>query len=346
VKAAATVWRNVSLGVFFLAVAALLYLGEFWPWILVVFCGMWLVNAVFKGQWRWAPHPLLWGLGLGYAFASATVGGWAMFWALCGASIILSYLIGLVPHRSRKGRHRAPGARIVIDAETVSSDPASKGSTMVPNPTYSAQELRILEEAPRLLMSMIGYSEDQARSEVKGLLDSLHSELKTDGTYDLPENMGDIILGNARTDHPVARKYADRMSSMLPQLRKEGVTEDDIKGLWNQLEICRCFYTESLPNLFRLAFTFHEMKRGHLSLNDASAITRKRFPTFGNPEDMSLSEGDDRPLPLELFGRVSMWLVRRVAAQPNFLGDFTQWGIGNYSSANALVRSELRSGKL
>ena len=118
-----TVWRNISIGVFFLAVGGLLWLGAFWPWILVVFCGMSLLNSLLKGNWRWAIHPLLWGLGISYAIASGTVGGWAMFWALCGASIILSYVVGLVPRRVSRTPHRAPGARIVIDAETVERDP-------------------------------------------------------------------------------------------------------------------------------------------------------------------------------------------------------------------------------
>jgi len=115
-------WQGVSLGLFFLSLAAIVHFGGDWQWIFVVMAGMSLVNAVGKGRWRWAPQPLLWGAGLAYAYASPPagqpghVGGWTMFFALCGASIVLSFLTSLVPRRPpREAPPPRPGAGIVID---------------------------------------------------------------------------------------------------------------------------------------------------------------------------------------------------------------------------------------
>ena len=116
----ARAWRGISLGVFLLAVGVLLMMPWRWQWIFVVICGSSAVNAILKGSWRWLPHPVMWGVGLGFSYATGTVGGWAMFWMLCGLSIILGYLIGLVPRAAPKEPHRAPGARVVLDAEMVS----------------------------------------------------------------------------------------------------------------------------------------------------------------------------------------------------------------------------------
>lgn len=115
-------WRGISLGVFLLAVAAIVHWDAPWQWVFVVMAGMSLVNAVVKGRRRFAPHPLLWGAGLAYAYLSPPppdprhFGGWTMFVALCGASLVLSFLISLVPSRPRRpAPPPRPGAGIVID---------------------------------------------------------------------------------------------------------------------------------------------------------------------------------------------------------------------------------------
>ncbi len=116
------VWRGISLGVLLLSLAALLRFDAPWQWVFVVMAGMSLVNAIVKGRWRFAPHPLLWGGGLAYAYLSPPApdprhfGGWTMLLALCGASLVLSFLISLVPARKpRPAPPPRPGAGIVID---------------------------------------------------------------------------------------------------------------------------------------------------------------------------------------------------------------------------------------
>lgn len=111
-------WRGISLGLFLLALAAILHFGAPWQWIFVVMAGMSLLNAVGKGRWRWAPHPLLWGAGLSWSYATERVGGWTMALALLGASLIVAFLVSLAPRRppAPPPPHR-PGAGVVLDVE-------------------------------------------------------------------------------------------------------------------------------------------------------------------------------------------------------------------------------------
>ena len=111
------VWGGISVGVFFIALGALVAAGAPLRWLLVVLAGMSFVNAVVKRRWRFAPHPLLWGAGLGWAYATGG-NAWAMLWYLCGASVILGFLIGLVPRRVPPPPPppvQRPGDGVVID---------------------------------------------------------------------------------------------------------------------------------------------------------------------------------------------------------------------------------------
>ena len=114
---AALFWNGVSLGVFCVALGVVVATGAEWQWLFVVMAAMSFVNAAVKRRWRFAPHPLMWAGGLAYAYATG-MNAWAMFWWLCGASLIASFLIGLVPRRPPEPPPPArPGDGIVIDVE-------------------------------------------------------------------------------------------------------------------------------------------------------------------------------------------------------------------------------------
>jgi len=109
-------WRNLAPGVFLLGLGASLAGPWAWQWIFVHLAAMSVVNALVKRRWRSLPHGLLWGCGLGFSYATGRVGGWPMFWMLCGASIILSFLLSLVPDPPPPPPPpRRPGAGVVID---------------------------------------------------------------------------------------------------------------------------------------------------------------------------------------------------------------------------------------
>ena len=109
------IWGGISLGVFFIALGVLVATDAPLHWLFVVMAGMSFVNAVVKRRWRFAPHPLIWSAGLGWAYATG-FSGWAMFWYLCGASVILGFLIGLVPRSAPPPPPPPrPGSGVVID---------------------------------------------------------------------------------------------------------------------------------------------------------------------------------------------------------------------------------------
>ena len=120
-----TWWRGLSLGLLLIAVAAILHDDHLtWHWMFVVLAAMSFVNALLKKRWRWAVQPLMWCLGLGFAYSTPAegqpghIGGWTMFFALCGASLVLSFLIGLIPQRPETRAAAPPprpGSGIVID---------------------------------------------------------------------------------------------------------------------------------------------------------------------------------------------------------------------------------------
>ncbi|MCK6479871.1 MAG: hypothetical protein L6R43_06905 [Planctomycetes bacterium] len=113
-------WKQVAPGVFLLSLGAVLAFAPAWQWIFVVVCGMSAVNALVKSRWLWLPHPLLWAAGLSFSYATGKVGGWPMFWMLCGGSVLLSFLLGLLPVVSRPpSPPRRPGAGTILDAERV-----------------------------------------------------------------------------------------------------------------------------------------------------------------------------------------------------------------------------------
>ena len=84
-------WGSLSLGVLCVSVGTMVWTDAPWQWIFVVLAGMNLVRALVNRNWRWAPQPLMWGLGLGYAYATG-MSGWKMFMILCGGSILLQGL--------------------------------------------------------------------------------------------------------------------------------------------------------------------------------------------------------------------------------------------------------------
>ncbi len=115
-------WSAVSLGVFFLALAWMTYADLPWYWVFVVLCGTSALGSLVKGWWRRSLVALLWGGVLAWSFLDERVGGWTALWLLLGGSIILGWLLSLIPRRSPRDPDGPPpppppGAGVVIEAE-------------------------------------------------------------------------------------------------------------------------------------------------------------------------------------------------------------------------------------
>ena len=68
----------------------------------------------------------------------------------------------------------------------------------------------------------------------------------------------------------------------------------------------------------------------------------KHAPVFGNPEDLRYFDGDDRPLPASLTHRIAVYTQSRRKKDPV---EFKN-ALSASSSFNALVRQEMRAGRL
>ena len=91
-------------------------------------------------------------------------------------------------------------------------------------------------------------------------------------------------------------------------------------------------------------FTLFLKLREEDGLNEEEAAKRvgKSFPIFGDPDDITLSTGEDRPLPYELKDRINIYVEKRSQTDPK---QFKR-EIELSSSFNALVRKEIEKGNI
>ena len=68
----------------------------------------------------------------------------------------------------------------------------------------------------------------------------------------------------------------------------------------------------------------------------------KFHPIYGDSNDNSQSSGDDRPLPFELKDRINIYIEKRAGKG----SEEYKREMESSSSFNALIRKEMRAGKL
>lgn len=182
-----------------------------------------------------------------------------------------------------------------------------------------------------------------AREAKKLVTDTLNIAIDTgikEGTYDLPYNMGDVILGHAETHSATARHIAERVRHSLPVKQKEGVTDDDVRGWWNSFDVERRMVLQ-MEEGDRMA-TYLSLVTTNTPGGDPAKRLWQIYPRYGNPEDTSIASGDDRPLPIELKQRIHRFVDRQLSVTP------APWQAEtfNASSLNALIREKMRAGLL
>ncbi len=179
----------------------------------------------------------------------------------------------------------------------------------------------------------MGMSSSQAKSTFRALLEKAKEDSLKEGTPDFPENFGDILLDRESTDEE-ARSY-------LARIRKEGVTDEDIRWWWNRHDLERRMMTAA-DEWFQYALYLKLIEEDGLSRNEAAKRIRKFYPYYGDPDDTSVMIGKDRPLPIELKLRVNIYMTgRRQADSEQFIKDLEE-----SSSFNALIRKEIKKGDL
>ncbi len=161
---------------------------------------------------------------------------------------------------------------------------------------------------------------------VNELAQQAYDESVREGTIDLPENFGDLVLQKETEDEEV------RM--LMAKKREDNVLDADIRWWWNMDDIQR-----------RMIVKIDQKNRGDelrklvelygFSEGEAGLVLRKTNPVYGEPGG---EEGDDRPLPYELMGRITDYMKTLPAGGMNALKQFP--------SFNAFIREEFRKGSL
>lgn len=131
----------------------------------------------------------------------------------------------------------------------------------------------------------------------------------------------------------------DSEKRQLAAKREDGVTDADLRWWWGMPDIERFMTVVSETNT-RVSFLSSKSQEG-LSGDDAWAALREALPIYGDPTDTTNTTGDDRPLPDELKDRASRWLWPKMADRDGF-----RKRLAEFSTYNALIRHEVRSGNL
>lgn len=166
---------------------------------------------------------------------------------------------------------------------------------------------------------------------VEELLDLCIEESKEEGTYNLPEGRGDLLLIEERKNENIKEK--------LEVIRKEGVTDKDIRWWYNLNDIEKRMMLKT-DEMARMAL-FMSKLQGPGSDKEAAESVKKYHPMYGNPEDTEFASGNDRPLPVELKDRINIYVEKQGIDNSEF-----KKKIESSSTFNALIRKEIKKGNI
>lgn len=210
---------------------------------------------------------------------------------------------------------------------------------------YTTEEKEILDFYTQLSVTM-GVPASDARKMTEETLDELIDASKKRGTYNLPRNFGDVILGIATSNDPAIMKLADGVREHSPQKREEGVKDEDIQWWWNMSDVGRRMMLKQ-DEMARTNLFIGELKNNTLPSKEeagkkAATAVRKFHPLYGYPQDTREASGEDRPLPHELKDRINIYVGKRAETDPATL----KKDMEDASSFNALVRRDIREGRI
>lgn len=191
---------------------------------------------------------------------------------------------------------------------------------------YNEKEKALLDLHIQLFQQM-GIPESSTMAE--DMLDDAIEEAKK---VALPPNAGDKILEKEKTDENTRR--------VLEKKRREGVRDEDIRWWWNLDGIERIMMLK-IDELHRLVLFRKLIEEDGKTDEESGAAVRKYQPVYGNPEDMTHTQGDDRPLPEELKDRINVYIEKQGIDNPDFKNK-----LDSFSSFNALVRKEIGDGNI
>lgn len=191
---------------------------------------------------------------------------------------------------------------------------------------------RLEQQISQTLAEMTGCSIDEARSIARACIKKAKADARKAGTNALPANSGDILLQRERAN--------PKLAQWLSAKRTEGVRDDDIRWYWNMPDLeRRTLETMQEAILFS---TWRSARSDGRTPEEAAVHSRKYHPYYGDPSDTKVTWGDDRPLPIELMNREDAWYERECIGDPTAFKNRLE----GFSSYNALMRAEIRAGRL
>lgn len=189
---------------------------------------------------------------------------------------------------------------------------------------------RQLEEqyVPMLEMTM-KMLPSQAKKTFRDLLKQAKEAALEQGTLNLPQNFGDMLLEKEAFD--------EKLKAALTKKRNEGVRDEDIRWWGNMHELERQIMIQ-IDTLNRYSLYLKLREEEGLSEVKAMKKVRKYFPMFGVPDDTSQTTEEERPLPYELKDRINIYIEKRSKTNPE---QFKK-EIEESTTFNALIRREIK----
>lgn len=162
----------------------------------------------------------------------------------------------------------------------------------------------------------------------KQFIDAAKKRLTESAEYTLSDDFADRLLSEPK------------LEEVLRVLRKNGVKDEDIRWYFSLDPLERAAMAED-DDFFALALFIEYKDKGNDAL-EAARLVKKYRPIFGDPTNMDHTNGDDVPLPIQLKNRITAYSIKRNEV------DKIQFKIDmdNSSSFNALVRKEIKTGKI
>ena len=152
------------------------------------------------------------------------------------------------------------------------------------------------------------------------------------------ENARAAALAEAGEDRATTSGVVEEICSDIARSR-DGVTPEDSKWYWNLPPLARAVMREFDKEL-RAAMEINRLPF-NICIEDLEEDLRRRLPTFGNDRS---ADSEDAPLPWELRRRFETFMFAIIKDE----NKFNMWSdrIRQASSMNALIREEIRTGRL
>jgi hypothetical protein len=199
---------------------------------------------------------------------------------------------------------------------------------------------KILVQQKIEISLLAGFPEIEAKKMAEESVKISIKESKKNDTYNLPNNLGNIFLGEVRNDDYKIGILLTEFKKRHKWLMADGVKDADIKWWWNLNDVERrlILFDDEAQGL---SVFITLLKRGETAEN-AGIERSKTLPWYEDPSEKYDQNNIHRPIPNELHDRVNNYVMRRMKSDhEKFKKD-----IEESKTLNGLIRNEIKNGNL